>query len=186
MDETKDIILDGIKEEDLLKIPVEEKPIKQKKILTTILTVFLILLVLSYVWVSYGIDDIIASLIKSRTLEENKIKINDTSYLIFEKGTYIKLLEEYLKNQDKEFKACLAGEIKGDYKVNSIVIPEMEEQSFSQVISKSCPEGTIAELHSQPYRKCIESEQDIKTKKLTNKPERLMIIMCEKYRFNFY
>ncbi|MDP2908175.1 MAG: hypothetical protein Q8N77_00030 [Nanoarchaeota archaeon] len=186
MNETKDIILDGIKEEDLLKIPVEEKPSKWKKAITITLTIFMILLVLSYVWVSYGIDDIVASLMESKTLEENKIRINDTSYLIFEKGTYSKLLEEYLKNQDKEFKACLAGEIKGDYKVSSIVIPEMAEQSFSQVISKSCPEGTIAELHSQPYRKCIESEQDIKTKKLTNKPERLMVIMCEKYRFNFY
>lgn len=179
------IIHDG----GVIEFSSEEKPSKWKKIFTLIIAVFLILLMISYVWVSYGLDDIIASLIESETLEGDSIKINENSFLIFKKGSYQKLLENYLQNQDKEFKACLIGEIKKDnYEITDIFIPEMTEQSFNKVVSKNCPEETIADLHSQPYRRCIESEQDLKTKgfiKQTN-PERLMAIMCEKERFNFY
>lgn len=172
------------------ELPLEEKkPSKWKKVLTISIAAFLILLMISYVWISYGIDDIIASLIESKTLEEEKVQINESSNLVFKGDTFNFLLDQYLSNQDKEFKACLLGGIKkGDYEIKEIIIPEMIEQAFNKVVSKSCPEETIAELHSQPYRKCIESEQDLETKELIKKtyPERLMIVMCEKERFNFY
>jgi len=176
--------------EDFIEIPLEEEqPSKWKKTFTISIAVFLILLMVSYIGVSLGLDDIIASLLESKILEENKIQINENSALIFKGDSFEFLLEQYLSNQDKEFKACLMGEIKKDnYEVTEVIIPEIIEQSFNQVVSKSCPEGTIADLHSQPYRRCIESEQDLKTKGIIKKtnPERLMIIMCEKYRFNFY
>ncbi|MBL7100743.1 MAG: hypothetical protein ISS23_02190 [Nanoarchaeota archaeon] len=168
---------------------LEDEPSRWKKFFTLAVAIFLILMVLSYFWMSYGLDEIILSLIESETLEEDVVKINDTSGLIFQKGTYPVLLETYLQNQDKEFKACLIGEISlGNYEVTEVFIPEMIEQSFNRVVSKSCPENTIAELHSQPYRRCIESEQDIKTKEIVRKmnPRRLMVVMCEKERFNFY
>ena len=178
--------LEGLTEEELLK-GFPEKPSRWKKILTLSITLFLIFLMISYAWVNYDLDDIIVSLLKSKTLEENKIEINETTSLTFKEKTYQTLLQKYLENQDKEFKACLLGIIKeNNYEVTEIIIPEMIEQSFNQVISKSCPEETIAELHSQPYRRCLESEQDLKTKELIAKPETLMIIMCEKDRFKAY
>lgn len=184
------MLVQDIKEtEGFVELPSEEKPSKWKKILTISIAAFLILLIVSYVWISYGIDDIIASLIESKTLEENKVQINGSSNLIFKEDSFNFLLEQYLSNQDKEFKACLLGEIKKrNYEVTQVVIPEMIQQEFTKVVSKNCPEGTIADLHSQPYRKCIESEQDLKTKGIIKQtdPERLMVIMCEKYRFNFY
>jgi proteasome lid subunit RPN8/RPN11 len=181
-----DNLLEGMTEEQLLK-EFPEKPSKWKKILTLSIALFLIFLMISYAWVNYDLDDIIVSLLKSKTLEENKIEINETTSLTFKEKTYQTLLKNYLENQDKEFKACLLGIIKeNNYEVTEIIIPEMIEQSFNQVISKSCPEKTIAELHSQPYRRCLESEQDLKTKELIDKPETLMIIMCEKDRFKTY
>ena len=175
--------------EGFIEILHEEKQSKWKKVFMTLIAIFLILLVTSYVWMSYGLADIIASFVESETLEYDKIKINDTSFLIFKGESYQVLLENYLKNQGQEFKACLVGEIeRGDYEINEVIIPEMIEQSFTRVVSKSCPAGTIVELHSQPYRRCIESRQDLKTKELIKKtnPERLYVIMCEKERFNFY
>jgi len=178
--------LEGLTEEQLLK-KFEEKPSKWKKILIFSAALFMIFLMVSYAWINYDLDDIIVSLFKSKTLEENKIIINETTSLTFKEESYQVLLKNYLENQDKEFKACLLGTIKeNDYKITETIIPEMIKQSFNQVISKSCPEKTIAELHSHPYRRCIESEQDLKTKELINKPETLMIIMCEKERFSFY
>ena len=189
--DTSSHTLDIIKAEDFIKeLPAEEeKPKRLRKIFTIAIGTFLILLMVSYIGISYGIGDIIASLMSSETLEENKIPINEHSDSIFEGGTYQTLLDSYWENQDKEFKACLVGEItKGNYEVTEIILPEMTEQSFNRVVSKSCPEGTIVELHSHPYRRCIESEQDLKTKEIIQKtnPERLMLVMCEKYRFNFY
>ncbi len=178
----------NITEEQLLK-EIPEKPSRWKKILTFSTALFLIFLIASYAWVSYDLDDIIISLFESKTLKENRVEINDTTSLVFKEGTYQTLLKKYLENQDKEFKACLLGIIKNDdYEVTQVIIPEMTEQSFNQVISKSCPEKTIAELHSHPYRRCIESEQDLKTKALTatTNPKILTIIMCEKNRFKAY
>ena len=184
--DTHDIKLD---EESFEEDYFQEKPSKWKKIFTISLAAFLILLMLSYFWMSSGLDEIILSLAESEELEGGIVKINDTSDLVFKKESYQNLLENYLQNQDKEFKACLIGEIKSNnYEVTETFIPEMIEQRFNMVVSKSCPGNTIIELHSQPYRKCIESGQDIKTKEIIQKmnPRRLMVIMCEKARFNFY
>jgi len=183
------MIEDKKEHEEFIEFPLDEEPSKWKKFFTIIISIFLIFLIISYVWMSYGLGDILASLIESKTLEENKIRIDDNSYLIFEQGSYEILLQNYLENQDKEFKACLIGKVKnGDYEVNDVIIPEMTEQSFAHVTSKSCPEGTIMDLHSQPYRRCIASEQDLETKKIIQSlyPERLAVIICEKDRFNFY
>lgn len=188
LDKEMDEVTLDLKEEQLVQ-EIPEKPSRWKKTVTISAAIFLILLMVSYTWVSYGLDDIIISLLESKILREDRVEINETTFLVFKEKTYQTLLGNYLENQDKEFKACLLGTIKDDdYEITEIVIPEMTEQSFNQVISKRCPESTIVELHSHPYRRCIESEQDLKTKEIiarTN-PEALMIIMCEKYRFKAY
>lgn len=175
--------------DEQIEILEEERSNKFKKILLIAIALFMIILTISYAWINYNLDDVIIGLVKSEVLEENKVRVNDTSQIIFKEDTYKELLKNYLENQDKEFKACLIGEIKSDnYEVTQVIIPEMTVQEFNRVVSKGCPDNTIIELHSQPYRKCAESEQDIKTKEIIKKdnPERLMAIMCEKERFSFY
>ena len=49
----------------------EEEPSKWKKVFTLIIAGFLIILMVSYVGISYGLDDIIVSLISSEKLENN-------------------------------------------------------------------------------------------------------------------
>ncbi|MBM3200395.1 hypothetical protein FJZ53_05640 [Candidatus Woesearchaeota archaeon] len=178
-----------ITQEEIEKLPLENKPSKLKKFFITLTAVCLIFLVMSFVWMNYGLGDILLSLFTSKTLQENAVSINRTSSLVFKYGAYNSLIDKYSAEQSREFKACLIGEKDGgNYVVRSVIIPEMIEQSFNQVVSKPCPQGTVAELHSHPYRRCLESEQDVKTKELTKRDnlDVLMVIMCEKDRFSFY
>ncbi|MBU4502516.1 MAG: hypothetical protein KKA79_08005 [Nanoarchaeota archaeon] len=174
--------------EEIWEQPIEE-PSKFKKIFTIIAGSFLIFLMFSYVAMSYGMGDIIASLIDSETMEENRVKVDENMVLVFKGDSYKSLLETYLANEGQEFKACLVGELRKEtYGITEIIIPEMSEQSFIHVRSEGCPDGTLVDLHSHPFRKCLESEQDLKTKELTLKtdPDRLFAILCEKDRFHFY
>ncbi len=167
----------------------EKNSNRLKRSLTVVIAFLLILLIVSYVFASFGLGNILIGLLQSEKIEENKVRINETSYLIFKGNCYSKLLRNYLKNEAKEFKACLIGKnIGNDYEITEIIIPKMLYQSFNQVVSEKCPLGTIADLHSQPYRHCIESSQDLKTKRFIHRtdPSRIMIIMCEKERFTFY
>lgn len=166
----------------------EEQPKLWKKILKISLAIALIILIVSYVALSFGIKDIIASLLSSQTIKEYKVEIEENQYLIFEDDTYEELLKEYYKYEDREFKACLLGRIGKDYFVERIIIPKMTEQAFEHVTSESCPENTIVDLHSHPYRKCLASEQDFKSLEMLKSRNKgaIMAIMCENTRFGFY
>tara|TARA_Y100000310_G_scaffold345665_1_gene467955 strand:- start:14893 stop:15465 length:573 start_codon:yes stop_codon:yes gene_type:complete len=167
----------------------EEKPKRFRKYFVLILGVILILLIVSYYSVSYGVSYILEGLIQSPSLDEDYgVEFKDFN-IIFEKKAYGNLIKIYDENLELEFKACLKGLfVNNEYTINEIVIPKTYSQKYNQVIADPCDSNTLISLHSHPFRRCLPSQQDIKNFKLLKKENDnvLLGIMCEKDRFNFY
>jgi hypothetical protein len=160
---------------------------KPKRIVTLIIALFLFFLIIGYFLLSYPLYSVLGSLSESKLIENNTISLNKNS-IIFTNNTYQELVNHYLGNQKVEVSLCLMGEIAENYLISELYYPEIIEQSFGQVIFKSCPRDTIIMLHSHPYKKCIASNQDLKTLKNIRKSNQqiIMLIMCEKDRFSVY
>ena len=166
----------------------EEKPSAAKRAIIIISVIFVLFIFLSYFSVGPFFFDIVESLAESQTISNMNVEGNGYS-IIFDKEAYDGLANTYLENQKYEFKACLIGNFSGkDYFVHSIYLPEISQQSYANVVSTVCPEGTIIDLHSHPYRMCIASAQDFETYDNYRKinPDALMMVMCEKGRFYVY
>ncbi len=168
-------------EEEII-LTEEEKPL-WKKILITLLGLFLLFLLLGYFVFPL---DIFASVIDSATLHDGLVEQDVT--VRFENGSYEVLLERYNAYLTEEFKVCLLGTYDGEYHVTSVYDVVMYEQAFDHVVSEACPEETLIALHSHPYRQCLASAQDIKTLEKAQEinPNALIGIMCEPERFSFY
>jgi hypothetical protein len=160
---------------------------KWKKILVGLTGIFLLFLILSYFLVSYPIYPILASIFESKVAENKKIELDKFS-IIFTKNTYNELQEHYNKDLSVEMVVCLKGEIKGDYIINELYQPEILEQTYNHVSFKSCSQDTIILLHSQPFRHCIASKQDMITLNIIKErnEDSIMVIMCESDRFSVY
>lgn len=179
-------VLEDLKDLDL---NLEEKKPFPRRFFTIILAIFLIIIILVYFLTTPMIRDMIAGLIESSTLEGYSININSTNKLVFDSGSYGRLMEIYGNNPDQEFKVCLKGShINGNYFIEEIYEPKMTLQSYAKVMAKPCPPETLVSMHSHPYKHCLPSQQDIKNFNMfkINNPDALMAIMCEKDRFNFY
>tara|TARA_Y100000034_G_scaffold50127_1_gene61841 strand:+ start:1485 stop:2000 length:516 start_codon:yes stop_codon:yes gene_type:complete len=168
-------------EEELLEDP------KWKKILVGLTGLFLLFLILSYFLVSYPLYPILASIFESKIAENKTIELDKFS-IIFTEDTYDRLQEYYYQDLSVEMVVCLKGEIKGDYIINKIYQPEILEQTYSHVSFKPCSQDSIILLHSQPFRHCIASEQDMKTLDIikNRNKDSIMVIMCEPNRFSVY
>ncbi|MBT3691221.1 hypothetical protein HOG16_03200 [Candidatus Woesearchaeota archaeon] len=164
----------------------EEEP-KWKKFLIMVVGLILLFLVTSYFLASYPLFPIIASLSESHVAQNESIVLDDFS-IIFTQNTYEELQGYYDKDKSVEMVVCLKGEISNDYIIDEIYQPEMITQTYNHVTFKSCSTDSIILLHSQPFRHCIASEQDLITLedvKQRNK-DILMVIMCEPDRFSVY
>jgi len=168
---------------------IDKKPSKFKKIFMFIVSLILILLLLSYLLTNPNILHRVVGLFESSTIEDNTISINETNFLFFQDTTYQELIDYYDKNKEKEFKVCLRGNIdQGNYIIDEIYKTEIISQTYTQVVSKPCPQDTLVALHSHPFRSCLASDQDLSNLEQSkiNQPWLIMAIMCEKQRFNFY
>ena len=164
-----------------------EEDSRLKKIFIFLMGTLLTLLMLSYVFVTFPIDNILASKIESTPLIDNILEIEELK-IIFEDNTYETLKELYIEEQTVEFSACLQGEIiDNNYIINSLYQPTMFEQSLRHVRFEPCKE-TLIILHTHPYKSCLASQTDINTLKETQKQnqETIMLIMCEPDRFSIY
>jgi hypothetical protein len=158
-----------------------------KKIRRIILSVFLIFLMLSFVFVTFPIDEILISNTQSTTIKEGLVQEDIT--VSFEDEVYSELLTIYTNEQAHEFKVCLFGSVVGDeYYVDKLVVPETFSQTFNQVVSVPCDPFTIIALHSHPYKHCIASNQDLSNLEKAREvnPEAAIGIMCGPDTFNFY
>jgi len=169
-------------------VEIEEEESIYKKILIIVTGVFLVLLVLSFIFVNFPIVDVIEGFFESKPVQGNVISLDNFS-ISLENGTYGILNDTYFKNQKNEISACLLGYKEGNvYHITSLYRPEIYSQTFSSVSFKECSNETLIILHTHPYKQCIASEADIvllnKTKNLN--PDVLMVVMCESGRFSVY
>lgn len=160
---------------------------KFKKIIISIVSIFLLLLITSYFLMGYPIFQIIAGNYESHELIGNTIFTEEYS-IVFLHGEYNKLITHYLDNEEVEISACLRGYKENNYFIEEVYFPEIIYQDVNRVEFKACPTETLIWLHSHPYKRCIASSQDIKTLKIKkdNFEEALMMIMCSTTQFNIY
>ena len=175
------------KSKDLL-VPQESK---SKKILIIIIGLFMILLILSWGFMRYPLDNIIEGQLRSKSIEQDKIILKELT-IIFLNNTEHLLSEIYTSEQEinlVETSTCLLGfKQENNYYVESIYYPEIHDQSFRHVSFSSCPTDTLIMLHTHPFKHCLASETDTETLKKAQKTNEnlLMIIMCEPNRYSIY
>ncbi len=159
-----------------------------KKLITGVIGIGLAILVVSYLFVAFPIGPIIegyfeADVVKDKVLEGDGITIE------FKGKTWEKLQGFYKDELALEFAACLQGGREGNrYFINALYQPKMYAQAYNHVRFEPCSEETIVLLHSHPFKRCIASEQDIRTladSKQVNS-DIIMAVMCEGDRISIY
>ena len=184
---THTMMLDGIDEEEGIYLE-DQRPSRFKKVFIIVVSIFMIALMLSYFLLGLHTFDIIASMSESDVLDNLVLSSGDITVL-FSPESYQNLSVLYLGNQEREIKVCLLGTIDdGTYSVNSLLVPEIYQQSYANVVSAECPAETIISMHTHPFRRCLASSQDFRSfdafKRLN--PDAAMMVMCELDRFYIY
>ncbi len=161
---------------------------KGVKLLLLLFAAVAIALMLSYIFSTFPLAEIIKSRWESELLAGNRLELEGFS-IIFKNGTVEGLESLYLREQKNEFSACLLGEKKeGDYYIFSLYQPRMREQGFNRVVFEPCSPESLVILHTHPYKRCVASETDLQTlrKAQEENPDLLMVVMCEPGRFGVY
>lgn len=172
-------------------LPSEEKPLiplPLKRIILLLIGIFLVILMLSYIFVTFPIGDIIQGKTQSTLLQGNMLILPEFS-IIFEKDTASALESLYLREQREEFSVCLQGKYAGNiYSITSMYQPQTYQRTFSHVTFEPCDAETLIMLHSHPYKRCIASQTDLETlrKSQAENQEMLLVVMCEPRRFAVY
>tara|TARA_Y100000310_G_scaffold89671_1_gene86782 strand:+ start:1467 stop:2042 length:576 start_codon:yes stop_codon:yes gene_type:complete len=187
-EKTDEEILREIKHDEMYGEDFEDKHPFFKKTIVVVISVFLILMLLVYVFTVSPVRDIIFGLIDSELIVDGVAEF-DGNKLSFMNNSLEILQEVNRNNPDLEFKACLKGYVEeGDYFIEEVYIPEMYLQKHNQVISEPCSDDSIVSLHSHPLNRCLPSETDVSNYKyLRNRnPDAIMAVMCREDRINFF
>jgi proteasome lid subunit RPN8/RPN11 len=161
---------------------------KYKKHISFFMLGLSLILILSYIYLSYPVYDVLAGKIESQKINDNTI-ISRNINIIFQNQTEKIVFEAYKNNPDVETTLCMKGNVQdNNYYITEIYKPVIYSQSFRHVTHQACSQDTIAMFHTHPYKRCVGSSQDIRT--LRNAQETnsdtIMIIMCEPDRFSIY
>ncbi len=167
---------------ELQDIP-EEEP-QSRKVIRAILSIFLILLMLSFLIP----NDIVGSIIESNKVVNYVVTYKNIT-ITFDKNTYESIKSVYLNNQLTETPFCLTGNITNNsYNVDSFYIPRTFFKTPITVSSQICSENTIIDMHTHPFKDCLLSQQDISAynyyKEINSKA--IMAVMCDVDTFAFY
>lgn len=150
--------------------------------------VFIVLLMLSYTFVTFPIGDIIQGKTQSTLLQGNMLILPEFT-IIFQNNTSSALESLYLQEQREEFSVCLRGTYENNlYSITSLYQPLTYRRTFNQVTFEPCNAQTLIMLHSHPYKRCTASQTDLETlrKSQVENPAILMVVMCEPRRLAVY
>ncbi|MBU0460196.1 MAG: hypothetical protein KJ771_05290, partial [Nanoarchaeota archaeon] len=86
----------------------EEKHPRIKKLWLVLISVFLVMLMISFIFVTFPIGDILQGKLESNLLQGNVISLDDFK-IIFEDGTEEVLKSYYFNEQEVEISLCLEG-----------------------------------------------------------------------------
>lgn len=188
--------------QDLEKHPLSDQELSSllprlKKTYLWLVGIIAVILMLSYLFVTFPLADIIIGRVDSQLLSHTTLKTKDV-IIEFEPLILQQLQSYYLTNQQTEFSMCMGGRVEGriegagvgntNYQITSLYFPPMYKRLFNQVIFEPCSADTLILLHSHPYKRCSASATDLKTLKKAQQenPSTLMIVMCEQERFSVY
>ncbi len=173
----------------------EEKPSKLKKIWLIVVSIFLVLLMISFIFVTFPIGDIIQGKVESNLLKGKVIDLDDFK-IYFENDTEDVLKSYYLAEQEVEISLCLEGYRENDrhmtsfddYFITSLYKPKVFSSAYNHVSFEPCSANTVLILHTHPYKRCVASDTDLDTleKSKLNNEDVLMVVMCEPDRFSVY
>ncbi len=171
------------------EIKIEEiKESKLKKFFIIIIGAFLILLIVSYLIISYPTFNIIRGQLESYPIKDNKILVENIT-IILDKNVFDNLQEIYFDEQKVEFSVCLLGQKnENEYYINYLYKPITYDQKFDSVRFEPCSENTLIMLHSHPYKSCLASGTDLENLEKNKKINKnlLMVVMCQPDRFAVY
>lgn len=177
--------LRDLEEEEFLE---DEDPSIFRKIFFYSMIFFTILLMISYIWITFPLFDIVSGRFASDVISGNVLQTDDLT-VHFEGDTLSQVLAAYYSNQDVETSLCMEGSIDGEsYFVEHVYQPTIFSQSFNHVSHERCSDDTILMFHTHPYQRCEASPQDIRTLRSNQEinPDIAMIIMCAPERFSVY
>ena len=180
--------LNKIAQEEYHKGPEEDKYNWIKVVIWFLVGIFLILLIISFVFVTYPTGNIIEGRLESNPVRNNIIDLNEFD-IIFEENSLEKLQSIYFDEQKVEFSVCLTGrKLNNNYHINDLYKPVTYSQSFNSVSFEPCNKETLIILHSHPYKSCIASQVDINMLRSNQQRNKdvLMVVMCEPDRFSVY
>jgi hypothetical protein len=173
-----------IKQEGLNLEKESEFQRKIRKISRIAISIFLMLLMLSFLIPG----DIIGSLIESKRINNYEIDLGAIK-IIFEKDVYENLKDFYFNHQLAEESICLTGEVKNNnYIITSFHLPRTVFKTPISISSERCSQNTIVTLHTHPFKNCLLSIQDILSYNAYRKtnPKAITGVMCDTDRFAFY
>lgn|SRR3989338_1482984 len=172
-------------------LPLEDKPLVPpvvKKIFVFIIGIIAILGMVTFIFGTFPIGDIIQGKTQSALLQGNMLILPEFS-IVFENNTAQALEELYLEEQQEEFSLCLQGTVSENrHSITSLYQPVTYRRAFNHVTFESCNANTLIMLHSHPYKRCVASQTDLDTLQKSQKenPQMLMVVMCEQRRFAVY
>jgi hypothetical protein len=173
--------------DDVKSLDNIEEESKIKKFIIILISSILIILILSYLLISYPIFPLLESLLESNKAKDHTVYLKNTT-IHFSNELYKELQHRYL-TQTTEFVLCLTGNLtERTYFLNHYYEPKILTSTFSKVTFEPCINDTLVIIHSHPSGNCIGSQRDILSLEDLQKKNKnaLIVIMCGKDRFTIY
>lgn len=180
---------EDIDEREILTGDQDDIPSRAKVWSIRILSILLIVLVLSWVFVMFPIRDILIGMHIGRvptTQQSVYILQGDGITIEFTPQVYYQIQDIYAQYQKTEISICLSAQKTASvYTVTDWYMPTIIQSSFDSVTFERCDDTTSIYLHTHPYRRCAPSQTDKQTLQSIQeyKPHAIMLIMCEPNRF---
>ncbi|MCC7573971.1 hypothetical protein KO361_00060 [Candidatus Woesearchaeota archaeon] len=191
----KDLVLDDLRKakQELADKSDEEleeehqSSILFKRIVNVLVASFLVLLMLSFLYLGSPVYSYIFGLAGSSRIDDfNTVVFRNEVIVSFDDETLFFLQELYNPLGD-ERAVCLLGEVKGnEYFVEGYYKPRVFERAWNYVSHAPCSDDTIIMLHTHPFKRCAPSSTDKNTLRNTKfvNPNIIMLVMCGAERFS--
>ena len=174
-------------ERDLAREDAEGRGVdKQSSRVSVFIAVFLILLMLSFLYLGYPVYSYILGLAGSSKLSGNDVLFRNSVLVSFDDDT-LSFLQDLYNPFGDERAVCLTGVVEGNnYVVSSFYKPVIFDRSWNFVSHSPCSGDTIIMLHTHPFSRCEPSRTDRMTlaRSKINNPDVIMLVMCGSERFS--
>ena len=186
----KDLVREDL-ERAKLELEQEDDIVKSdnfwfKRAIIIVLASFMVLLMLSFIYLSSPVYSFILGLAGSSKLDGSSVVFESSVVVSFDDETLNFLYDLYDPLGDEQA-VCLQGVVdNNEYVVTGYYIPLIFDNAWNFVSHESCSDASIIMLHTHPFNRCEPSRTDrasLANYKLRSS-ENLMLVMCGKNRFS--